>query len=113
MGCWMIEFADNGQKMIIGEELYKKEVERNWAGRPLLYEAHWFDINECHRRNRGIPHFGIYNTQEQLCPMPLIQNNTKPISKGHGISRRMISHEAENNHKAIARTYRGAKGTAA
>lgn len=41
--CWFIEFVD-GHKVIISEELYKQEVERNWAGRPRLVEEHWFDF---------------------------------------------------------------------
>jgi hypothetical protein len=51
--CWLIEFKD-GHKVIISEELYKQEVERNWAGRPRLVEEHWFDFRKCRERNRGV-----------------------------------------------------------
>ena len=51
--CWLIEFKD-GHKVIISEELYKQEVERNWAGRPRLVEEHWFDFRKCRERNSGV-----------------------------------------------------------
>ena len=54
--CWLIRFKD-GHKMIISEELYKQEEERNWAGGERLVEEHWFDVRKCRERNRGI---GIY-----------------------------------------------------
>ena len=56
--CWFIEFVD-GQKMIISEEYYEREEKRNWAGRRRLVEAHWFDMETCLRRNRGIRHFDV------------------------------------------------------
>jgi len=51
--CWLIEFKD-GHKIIISEELYEKEEERNWVGRERVCEEHWFDIRKCRERNRGI-----------------------------------------------------------
>ena len=51
--CWLIEF-ESGHKVILSEELYEAEVERNWAGDRVLYEAHWHDIEECRKRNRGV-----------------------------------------------------------
>jgi hypothetical protein len=51
--CWLVEFED-GHKIIISEELHKQEVERNWAGRKRKYEAHWFNLEECRKRNRGV-----------------------------------------------------------
>jgi len=56
--CWLIEFKD-GHKIIISEELYKQEEERNWAGRKRLCEEHWFDIRKCRERNRGINILGL------------------------------------------------------
>jgi hypothetical protein len=58
MSCWLIEFED-GRKMIISEGLYKSEIERDWAGRLRKYEAHWFDFEECRKKNRGLPCFGF------------------------------------------------------
>lgn len=54
--CWLIEFTD-GHKIIVSEELYGQEKDRNWAGRSRLVEQHWFDFRKCRERNRGI---GIY-----------------------------------------------------
>ena len=51
--CWLIEF-ESGHKVILSEELYEAEVERNWAGDRVLYEAHWHNIEECRKRNRGV-----------------------------------------------------------
>ncbi len=51
--CWLIEF-ESGHKVIISEELYEAEVKRNWAGERVLYEAHWYNIEECRKRNRGV-----------------------------------------------------------
>lgn len=56
--CWLAEFKD-GHRIIISEELYKKEVERNWAERPLLCLEHWFDVEKCRERNRGVPAYGF------------------------------------------------------
>ena len=56
--CWLIEFED-GKQIIISEELYKREQERNFAGRERLYESHWFDVRKCRERNRGIGVFGF------------------------------------------------------
>ena len=56
--CWLIEFED-GYKMIISEELYKMEVERNWGGRLIKCEAHWFDVSKCRSKNRGVAYFGV------------------------------------------------------
>ena len=57
MSCWLIRFED-GYKMIISEELYKQEVERNWAGRARMCEEHWFDVRKCRARNRSVNCFG-------------------------------------------------------
>ncbi len=51
--CWLIEF-ESGHKVILSEELYKAVVERNWAGDRVLSEAHWHNIEECRKRNRGV-----------------------------------------------------------
>lgn len=51
--CWLIEFED-GHKIIISEELYKKEEKRNWAGRKRRVEAHWFDFETCSMKNPEI-----------------------------------------------------------
>ncbi len=51
--CWLIEFKD-GCKMIISEELYKYELERNFADRKRVSEQHWFDFELCRKRNRGV-----------------------------------------------------------
>ena len=52
--CWLIEFED-GYKVIVNEEIYKFEEERNWAGRKVLCEEHWFNIKKCIDKNRGVP----------------------------------------------------------
>lgn len=51
--CWLIEFKD-GHKIIISETLYKKENERNFGGRAVLVESHWFDYETCRKKNRGV-----------------------------------------------------------
>lgn len=51
--CWLIEF-ESGHKVILSEELYEEEVERNWAGDRVLSETHWPNIEECRKRNRGV-----------------------------------------------------------
>jgi hypothetical protein len=56
--CWLIEFED-GTKMIISEEFYKQEQDRNWAGKRVACEQHWFIADMCLKRNRGIPHFDV------------------------------------------------------
>jgi hypothetical protein len=57
--CWLIEFKD-GHKIIISENLYKQETEKNWNGRERLVEQHWFDARKCREKNRGINHFGLW-----------------------------------------------------
>ena len=57
VSCWLIRFED-GYKMIISEEFYNKEVERNWAGRPRMCEEHWFDVRKCVAKNRSVNRFG-------------------------------------------------------
>jgi hypothetical protein len=51
--CWLIEF-ESGYKVILSEELYETGFERNWAGDRVLSEAHWHNIEECRKRNRGV-----------------------------------------------------------
>lgn len=51
--CWLIKFV-SGHKVILSEELYEAGVERNWAGDCVLSEAHWPNIEECRKRNRGV-----------------------------------------------------------
>jgi hypothetical protein len=60
--CWLIEFTDhfNPYRIVIGERRHEEEVARNWGGRRVLYESHWFDIEECLRRNRGVNYTGLY-----------------------------------------------------
>jgi hypothetical protein len=57
--CWLIVFSDDvsPREIILSEEYYRMEVERGFAGRPILCEAHWYDIYECRARNRGIPYY--------------------------------------------------------
>ncbi len=54
--CWLIEFED-GQKIIISEELYKKEETRKWAGRNRIVEEHWFSAETCIKRNPGLKRY--------------------------------------------------------
>lgn len=56
--CWLIRFKD-GYKMIISEELYKQEVDRNWSGKEREVEEHWFIYSQCREKNRGVPCFGL------------------------------------------------------
>lgn len=58
-GCWLIEFK-NGYKIILSESVYAEEVARNFSGKEVLCEQHWFDIRTCLDRNRGVRGFGIY-----------------------------------------------------
>jgi len=51
--CWLIEFLD-GAKMILSEKMYEFEQKRNFANRKILYESHWFDLQKCRERNRGV-----------------------------------------------------------
>lgn len=51
--CWLIEFED-GYRIIISEERYKKEEEHNWAGKKILCKQHWFNARKCIERNRGV-----------------------------------------------------------
>lgn len=53
ISCWLIEF-DDGSKIILSEYMYKQECDRNWKGRKRNYEAHWFSLENCRNRNRGI-----------------------------------------------------------
>ena len=59
--CWLIEF-DNGQKVIISEEVYEIETKRNWLGRKRTIEAHWFIYSQCKQRNPGIQCVGNFKT---------------------------------------------------
>jgi len=52
--CWLVEFED-GYKVILNEEIYKKNEERKWDGRKVLCEEHWFNIKKCIDKNRGVP----------------------------------------------------------
>lgn len=56
--CWLIEFVD-GHKVIISESLYKEEVKRDFNGRKVLCESHWFDFETCRKRNHGVLYTGF------------------------------------------------------
>jgi hypothetical protein len=56
--CWLIEFID-GHKVIISESIYKEENERNFNGRKVLCESHWFDFKACRERNKGVLYAGF------------------------------------------------------
>lgn len=54
--CWLIEFQ-GGRRIIISEEMYAKEKQRDWNGRKRVVEEHWFDLLLCKARNQGIIYY--------------------------------------------------------
>ena len=56
--CWLIEF-DNEEIIILSEYLYKKEKERNFNGKKVLCEQHWFDYKYCRERNPHVKALGL------------------------------------------------------
>ncbi len=64
--CWLINFED-GQKVIISEELYKLEASRRWGSRARTSEEHWFDLKRCRAMNRGILYAGFNQNQRPTC----------------------------------------------
>ena len=63
--CWLIEFKD-GDKMIISESIYQEENVRNFGGREVLCEQHWFDYETCRKRNRGVLVVGFQLEKENF-----------------------------------------------
>jgi hypothetical protein len=59
MSCWLIEF-ENGHKMIISENLYRQGyAQKEVAINKVLIESHWFNAEQCLKRNPEIAHIGV------------------------------------------------------